>query len=148
MLGGDLLVAPIFNAQGIASYYLPEGKWTNILTETVSCGGRWMKESYDFMTLPLMARPGSVIPIGAVCKRPDYDYLSDVALHIYQMEDGDERTVRIPDLQGNTAAVFRIECRERRIYIQTDSDQAYRVAIHRDGQLREKKGLLGDVIVE
>ncbi|KZL35748.1 alpha-xylosidase, partial [Secundilactobacillus collinoides] len=33
MFGSKLLVAPIFNAEGTVKYYLPEGKWTNILNE-------------------------------------------------------------------------------------------------------------------
>lgn len=32
MLGQALLVAPIFNASGEATFYLPEGKWRNLLT--------------------------------------------------------------------------------------------------------------------
>ncbi|HBI73043.1 MAG TPA: alpha-xylosidase, partial [Lachnospiraceae bacterium] len=35
MLGDSLLVAPIFNEEGIAEYYLPEGKWTNYFTGEV-----------------------------------------------------------------------------------------------------------------
>ena len=32
MLGDSILVAPIFNEDGEANYYLPEGKWTNFIT--------------------------------------------------------------------------------------------------------------------
>ena len=32
MLGGSLLVAPIFNDEGTVQYYLPTGKWTNIIS--------------------------------------------------------------------------------------------------------------------
>lgn len=60
MLGDSLLVAPIFNDQGICSYYLPEG--------------RCYTDTYDYFSLPLYVREGSILPIGAVNDRPDYDY--------------------------------------------------------------------------
>ncbi len=31
MLGDDLLVAPVFSADGVVDYYVPAGRWTNIL---------------------------------------------------------------------------------------------------------------------
>src|SRR5215211_3327058 len=35
MLGDSLLVAPVFSYDGSVSYYVPEGKWTNLLTGNV-----------------------------------------------------------------------------------------------------------------
>ena len=48
------------------------------------------------MSLPLLARPGAVIPVGAVEDRPDYDYADGVTLHVYQLADGASRITRIP----------------------------------------------------
>ncbi len=48
------------------------------------------------MSVPLLARPGAVIPVGAVEDRPDYDYADGVTLHVYQLADGASRTTRIP----------------------------------------------------
>ena len=36
MLGESILVAPIFNKEGHAEYYLPAGKWTHLLSGGVS----------------------------------------------------------------------------------------------------------------
>ena len=47
MLGDSLLVAPIFNEQGIAQYYLPEGRWTNILPGEVETGVDGSRKSMD-----------------------------------------------------------------------------------------------------
>lgn len=58
MLGDKLLVAPIFNDQGIARYYLPQGQWQHLLNESVVEGGRWYEESYDYFSLPLFVREG------------------------------------------------------------------------------------------
>lgn len=147
MLGGDLLVAPIFNKEGRAAYYLPAGAWTNILTETVVTGERWIQETYDFMNLPLMARPGSVIPVGACSQKPDYDYADGVTLHAYEMANGMERTVKIPNLDGRIVATFTLACADGKITVRTDSEKTYHVAVHRGGKVCETKNLHGDTII-
>ncbi len=75
MLGGDILVAPVFTADGKVEFYLPRGTWTNLLTGEVVRGGCWRREQHGFTSLPLYVRPGAVIPWGARADRPDYDYL-------------------------------------------------------------------------
>jgi alpha-D-xyloside xylohydrolase len=96
MLGDDLLVAPVFRADGDVSYYVPEGTWTHVLTGAEVTGPRWHREQHSFMSVPLLARPGAVIPVGAVEDRPDYDYAEGVTLQVYQLADRVSRTVRIP----------------------------------------------------
>ena len=88
MLGASLMVAPIFNNEGKAQYYLPAGTWTNFLDGTKVEGGSWRSENHDYMSLPLMVRQNSVIAVGSVEDRPDYDYLSGAELHIFELKDG------------------------------------------------------------
>jgi alpha-glucosidase (family GH31 glycosyl hydrolase) len=88
MLGDDLLVAPVFRADGDVSYYVPDGTWTHVLTGAEVTGPRWHREQHSFMSVPLLARPGSVIPVGAVEDRPDYDYADGVTLQVYQLAAG------------------------------------------------------------
>ncbi len=61
MLGESLLVAPIFNEEGRASYYLPHGLWTNYLTGEQTEGGIWREEHHDYLSVPLWVRENSVI---------------------------------------------------------------------------------------
>ncbi|GIP13398.1 hypothetical protein J1TS5_55680 [Paenibacillus macerans] len=100
MLGDSLLVAPIFNSEGIAKYYLPEGRWTNYLSGEVKESGRWVEERHDYFSLPLMVRPGSLIAVGANRERPDYDYVDGARLHLFELEDGRETTARVYNPQG------------------------------------------------
>ena len=58
MLGADLLVAPVFSASGEVTFYLPAGQWRNYFTDEVVEGGRWIKETHGFTSLPLYARIG------------------------------------------------------------------------------------------
>ncbi len=106
MLGGDLLVAPVFSADGDVAYYVPAGTWTHVLTGEPVEGGRWVRERHGFLSVPLLARPGSVIPIGAVADRPDYDYADGVTLHAFALPDGARVTTEVPTAGGEVAAVF------------------------------------------
>lgn len=68
MLGGDLLVAPVFSEDGTARFYVPDaggdqtGKpWTNLLTGKEYEPNRWYTETYDYHTLPVLVRPGATV---------------------------------------------------------------------------------------
>ncbi len=74
MLGDSLLVAPVFTEDGVVDYYLPAGRWTNLLTGQTREGPGWHREQHGFLSLPLMVRPGTVLALGALDDRPDYDY--------------------------------------------------------------------------
>jgi alpha-D-xyloside xylohydrolase len=56
MLGESILVAPIFNSDGIADFYLPEGKWTSLITGQSVSGGGWRSEKHGYLSLPLYIR--------------------------------------------------------------------------------------------
>lgn len=63
MLGSDILVAPIFNEEGLASFYVPDTgdgqPWRNLITGTAYEPGHWYTEQYDYHTLPVLVRPGA-----------------------------------------------------------------------------------------
>ena len=99
MLGGDLLVAPVFTKEGDVDYYLPEGTWTNFLDNRVVEGGKWQHEVHDFMSLPLMARENSLIAIGADDQNVEYDFGKDLTLHLFALKD--KASADIKDMYGN-----------------------------------------------
>ncbi|REJ12905.1 MAG: alpha-xylosidase [Paenibacillaceae bacterium] len=100
MLGGSLLVAPIFNDRGEAFYYVPEGVWTHLVTGKRIEGGRWVREQYDYFGVPLLARQGSIVAMGAVDSRPDYDYAAGAELHAFELQDGAEAAAVIHGTDG------------------------------------------------
>jgi alpha-D-xyloside xylohydrolase len=53
MLGPALLVAPVFDAGGAVSYYLPEGKWRNLLDGTHARGPCRRTETHGYFSVPL-----------------------------------------------------------------------------------------------
>ena len=93
-------------------------------------GGRWIKEKYDFMSLPLMVRPNSVIPMGANEERPDYDYADGLELHVFEPQDG-EIAVTVPDLRGNVAARYVVKTAHGETTVETDCAKPYRLVVHK-----------------
>lgn len=100
MLGDSLLVAPIFNEEGIAKYYLPEGKWTNYLNGAVVNGQQWIQEKHGYMSIPLMVKPNTIIATGSINDRPGYDYLDNVTFEIFQLEEGAGTSARVYGING------------------------------------------------
>ncbi len=103
MLGGSLLVAPVFTEDGTADFYLPEGRWTHLLTGEVRTGGRWHRSQHDFLSLPLYVRPNTVLAVGAREDRPDYTFAQDVTFAVYQLDDGATARASVPTLTGGPA---------------------------------------------
>ncbi len=83
MLGSSLLVAPIFNSDGIARYYLPNGAWTNYLTGEVAAGGVWRTEPHGYLSIPLWVRENSVIPTGIRHPNAEYDFSGNVEFRVF-----------------------------------------------------------------
>ena len=85
MLGDDILVAPIFNEEGEASYYLPAGTWTNYLTGETVEGGCWRTEKHGYLSIPMWVRANSVVATGIQAERADYAFKDNVEIKVYQL---------------------------------------------------------------
>jgi len=109
MLGDSLLVAPVLNENGFCEYYLPQGQWTHLLSGEVRDGGKWYGEKYGYDSLPLYARPNTLLPIGGNDRRPDYDYTNGLELRIYELEENASVCRSIPDATGKTTLEARAE---------------------------------------
>lgn len=102
MLGDALLVAPVLSANGNVDYFLPEGRWTHLLSGDVQTGGRWFRGSYGELSLPLFVRPGSVVAWGAHDERPDYPFGDGVMFRVYELADGATASCVVPNLGGHS----------------------------------------------
>ena len=104
LLGDSLLVAPIFNEEGIGEYYLPEenGNWTNFFTGEQEAGGKWYSRKVDYCDIPLMVRPNSVIPFGYSEEGPEYDYGENITFRVYEVTD--RATAVVYDREGKKCA--------------------------------------------
>ena len=97
MFGDNLLIAPVFNEEGTAQFYLPRGKWTDIQTGEVLEGGNWYDKKYDYFSMGMYAKPNSIIAYGNFERNFAYDYVEGAKLVIYQLEDGKNTQCKIYD---------------------------------------------------
>lgn len=100
MMGENLMVAPIFNEEGTAEFYLPEGTWTHILSGETREGGKWYTEKYDYLSLPLYVRENAIIACHEGARIPDYDYRKDTTFCIYALKDGATAKCFVTDVKG------------------------------------------------
>ncbi|MCA5893809.1 alpha-xylosidase [Isoptericola sp. NEAU-Y5] len=127
MLGDALLVAPVFTADGEVEYYVPEGTWTRLVdgadgahAATVT-GPRWVTETHGFDSLPVLVRPGTVLPVGARSDRPDYAWADGVELRLFELPDGYDAVTAVPTGgPGQAPARFRVRRDGDRVTVSTD----------------------------
>lgn len=101
MFGDNLLVAPIFNDEGTAEFYVPAGVWTDIISGKKYEGGKYYNEKFDYFSLPCLAKPNSIIAYGAFEKNFEYDYLNNAEIVIYELENGRSASCTIYDTDSN-----------------------------------------------
>ncbi|PWU70028.1 alpha-xylosidase [Gracilibacillus dipsosauri] len=130
MLGDSVLVAPIFNEEGIGSFYLPKGKWTHLLTGEVVEGGTWIKEKYDYFSLPLFVRPNTILPVGNSEEKPVYDYIDGVTFKIYRLDNDKKVTQNLVNAQGEYIGTVSAIRQGQRITVTTSGfNQSYHVEV-------------------
>ncbi len=123
MLGDALLVAPVFSTEGDVEYYVPEGRWTNLLDGRPVSGPRWVSERHGFDSLPLLVRPGTVLPVGACTDRPDYEWADGVTLRLFELPDGHDSTTTVPSETG-APTTFRTRREGGRVMVTSDDARA------------------------
>lgn len=128
MLGDSLLVAPVFNKEGLVSFYLPEGTWISLIDGKSVTGGRWQSQTHSFMSLPLYARQNSIIIMGATDNRPDYDYAKDPEVHLYGTDRDGE--CKLYDSAGQHCATFYVHMKKDSIAVTCEEISSFTVVLH------------------
>lgn len=116
MLGESLLIAPVFNAEGTAQYYLPEGAWTNFWTNERRTGGKWFKEQFGYLQLPLWVRENSILPMGPVEQAPFRSSFDDLTLHLYNITG----TARFELYDANRTVTITAERKDRQVIVRVN----------------------------
>lgn len=126
MLGDSLLVAPVLTEDGTVDYYLPEGRWTHLLTGEVQTGGRWRRAQHDFLSLPLFVRPNTILPVGAVDGRPDYDYTTGTTFRVYKLDDGASISRAVPTERGEPGIQLRVSREGRKVAVALEGGKTFK----------------------
>jgi alpha-D-xyloside xylohydrolase len=99
-------------------YYLPAGRWTNFLSGETVEGGRWQREQHGYLSLPLMVRPNTVLPVGTNEDQPDYEYTDGVTFHVFELAD--VASARVPAPDGSVAMTVEVRRGGDRIEVQIE----------------------------
>lgn len=129
MLGDSLLVAPIFNEESLADYYLPAGCWTDFFTGEVKEGGRWIQEKHGYLSVPLLVKENSIVAIGAHDDKPDYDYGEDTELRIYEPVAGTTVTETVYGMDGSEEIKISVTTEEGKISVSVETGKAVSVRL-------------------
>jgi len=109
LLGDALLVAPVLSSENVVDYYVPGGRWTDFWSGRIVEGPTWVRgETHGYLSIPLLVRPNTVLPVGPETSRPDYDYTDGVELRVYALEPGAEATAVVPGSEGNPSIEVRV----------------------------------------
>lgn len=129
MLGDNLLIAPIFNEEGLSEYYLPKGTWTDFFTGDKKDGGSWIYEKHNYLSIPLMVKENSIIPLGSCDTRPDYNYADGVELRIYELRDNKKATVSVYGQDNALALTASAVKGNNSIHISVTTDSHYSIRL-------------------
>ncbi len=129
LLGDLLLVAPIFNDESMANYYLPEGRWTDFFTREVKAGSRWYKEKHSYLSIPLMVKEGSILAIGAIEEDAVYDYAENVTLKAYELIENVPSTTVVYDEMAKLVLSAEFVKKDNSIQIDIKSSKSYSIVL-------------------
>jgi len=130
MLGGNILVAPVFSENKSVKYYVPEGTWTGLISNERIQGGKWREEVHDYFSLPLLVRPNSLIAIGSIENRPDYDYAENVTFHLFELQDGHRAESVVYNTGGSVELEVSVTRKGNLLHIAaTGNDKAWKLLL-------------------
>ena len=81
--GDEMLVAPVLDASGNCTVYLPSGSWIDFFTGKHYEGGRSFTAHYEVDDMPVFVRDGSIIPEQEPSDYSDAKPLDKIILNVY-----------------------------------------------------------------
>jgi alpha-D-xyloside xylohydrolase len=141
LLGPDLLVAPMFEAEGERDIYLPSGSWFDYWTDWVFHAG-WHRRHVPLEVLPIYVRAGALIPLGPAITSTMEDATGPLTLEAYPHSAGTTE-IDVHDERG--AKSFRLLVDEKSARVEGASSGEVRVRIHR-GSAQPVEANLGEPV--
>lgn len=117
MLGPNLMVVPVFSAEGTMQYYVPKGSWYGLIDGKIRTGPGFITETHDFFSLPLLLRPGRAIVLSeardaevGARRQAAYDYATGITVLVNSVGESIDLVVEIPDYStpGEISTVLKI----------------------------------------
>jgi len=118
MLGDEMLVAPIYDASGQRSLYLPQGVWTNLETNEELPGRRTI--TVKTASLPVFARNGTIVPLDSASGM-GLHYFPTLAAEFFLLESDIARYSQVHAAPAGD---------EMRLEIESAKDRDYEWVVH------------------
>jgi len=106
MLGGNLLVAPVFDQQK-HHIYLPEGSWVDLETGARLTGGRWILYPKNIEVIPMFLRENAMIPMLKTAPRHIEDNNFEHLELVLNIVDEKEQTYFDDGVEGTFQAALK-----------------------------------------
>ena len=133
MFGDSLLCAPIFNDRSEAKFYLPEGSWTDIITNETFCGGRYYTKKCTYMEMPVLAKENSLIAYGDFEENFEYNYADNAEIVWYSPVENTPAETEIADKNGNTVLKIRLTKQGNNIKADISSEGNFNIRLRISG---------------
>ena len=127
LLGDSLLVAPVFNEDSLAEFYLPQGRWTNHFTGKEYGGGSWYTEHCPYLEIPLMVKENTILAVNESAKQADYDFADGVTLNVYALTDGIPASTCIYDVKATLALEATVVKTGKEVLLKVTADKPFKV---------------------
>ena len=125
MLGGSLLVAPVFDQQR-HEIYLPRGSWIDLERNSRLEGGRWIRYPKDIEVIPLFLRENTALPLLTESVRhvPEENFRDlEILMNITEQ-------IEQPYYDDGLEGIFRAQLREGHLEITLESVPAVRFKVY------------------
>ncbi len=149
MFGENILAAPILNDESMAQYYVPAGRWTDIITGKVLEGGKWYEHKCSYLEMPALAKPNSMIIYGDFAGDVEYDYLDNAEIVIYELADGCSCSASVYDTEANKVFDITAARNGGRIALSfTETDKSFTVRVsNTDKYVKVSGGTSAEIIL-
>jgi alpha-D-xyloside xylohydrolase len=74
------------------------------------------------MSLPLMVKPNTIIPVGANEQQPNYDFGDGVTFYVFELQDGATTTARVPTIKGEEAMTVKASRKGQQVRVQVQGE--------------------------
>ncbi len=126
-LGGERISGERLPGERISGERLPGER----LPGASRAAGAWRTETHGYLSLPLMAREGSLVAAGATDDRPDYDYADGATLHLYGLADGKAAQARVFSPEGKLELEVEIRRKGERLEVKAaGAGKPWRLELH------------------
>lgn len=87
LMGSSLLAAPILQAGGRRTVYLPAGKWYSFESNVPAAGGQTLQVTAGLGDIPIYVRAGTILPLGPIIEHTSQMPGGPLELEIYPGRD-------------------------------------------------------------